>query len=153
MLSSEEHRYTMTARFCALPLFGMAFCALLISCNSEVVVKNKAMLTGRWELYKALRNQKATETLDGTYFTFSDAGKMATNLPVGPEGECDFELSANQIKQKSAKPLTYNIVELSDSTLTLSIELRGMPFELFMHRAAEVAPAVQDSMQVDSVTQ
>jgi len=109
------------------------------------------MLTGRWELFKALRNQKATETLDGTYFTFSDAGKMATNLPVGPEGECDFELSGAQVKQKSAKPLTYNIVELSDSLLTLRIELRGMPFELFMRRAAAVAPAVQDSIVVDSI--
>lgn len=140
----------MTARFCALPLFGVVICALLISCNSEVVVKNKALLTGRWELFKALRNQKATETLDGTYFVFSDASKMSTNLPVGPEGESDFELSANQIKQKGAKPLTYNIVELSDSLLTLSIELRGMPFELFMRRAELIAPVVQDSMQVDS---
>lgn len=132
----------MKARFCAFPIISLAVCALLASCNSDGrPAPNKALLIGKWELYKAMRNQKPTETLSGTYFTFDDAGQMVTNLPVGPEAPCPYDVDGAQIKQKCGKPLVYNIVELSDSLLTLTIELRGMPFELFMRRGVPGAPA------------
>lgn len=120
----------LTAATCCLSLV-----LLLAACENETE-QNRVAVVGRWEVHKALRNQKETETLAGTYFEFKADGKMQTNLPVGTEEPADYTVQKNEIVQNSTPPISYLIQNVSDSALTLGLELRGMEFQLFLFRAA-----------------
>jgi hypothetical protein len=115
-----------------------------IACEPDSSAQTRGLLNGHWSIFKAFRNQKQTETLDGVYFNFGENGKMVTNLPVGPEVETDFDLNKNIIRQKGPKVLEYQVVQVNDSILVLGIELRGMPFELHLHKS--IAPANPEVM-------
>lgn len=120
-----------------------------IGCEPDSSPQNRVLLNGKWQIFKAFRNQKQTETLDGVYFTFYENGKMITNLPVGPEQEMEFDFNKNIIRQKGSKVLEYQITTLNDSILVLGIELRGIPFELQLRRAVpEALTPAQDSSDV-----
>jgi hypothetical protein len=126
-----------------LPLFGLLW--LASACNETPKIP-PAVIDGRWELLEGMRAQKATETLAGVYFLFDPAtGTMETNLPVGAETPTPFERKDNKIIQKSAPPVEYEITGASDSTLNLSFEIRGIPFDLKLRKASLMPPA--DSLQ------
>jgi len=85
---------------------------------------------------------------------------MITNLPVGPEVPVEYELSKSTIYQKSVSPLEYSIRSLSDSSMVLGFELRGMQFELYLTKtdSGESLPETEnmqspppDTLPVDSI--
>lgn len=119
---------------------GISVIALLTACEEESKI-DKHSLEGRWEIIKGLRNQTETETLSGTYFLFEGNRKMMTNLPVGPEELTDFEVAKDKIHQKSSPIIEYQILELTDTSLILGLELRGMQFEMHFMRAKQEQPA------------
>lgn len=118
---------------------GISVFVLLSACEEESKI-DKRSLEGRWEIVKGLRNHTETETLSGTYFLFEGNGKMMTNLPVGPEELTDYEFVKDKIHQKSSPVVEYQILELTDTTLTLGLELRGMQFEMHFRRAKPEQP-------------
>lgn len=126
----------MSERFATTVFFCLLSSLLWLSCIEDGN-KNSTALQGRWDLVKGLRNQQETGTLSGTYFQFGADGKMITNLPVGPEVAVEYDLSQSTIQQKSSPPVEYTIRSISDSTLVLSIEMRGMQFELHLRRSEE----------------
>lgn len=128
----------MLARFSVLTLTCFSTLVLVSSCNDETK-NNSLALIGRWEIVQGFRNQRPTATLGGTYFQFSEDGKMQTNLPIGPEEPMEYSVSRNEIRQKSTPPIKYTIQSLSDSMLILNMELRGMQFEMHFLRASEPA--------------
>lgn len=130
----------MLARLSVFTLACFSAILLVWSCDDETKSNNLALI-GRWEIVRGFRNQKATETLIGTYFQFGDDGKMQTNLPIGPEEPMDFSVNNNEIRQKSTPPVKYIIKSLSDSSLVLDLELRGMQFEMHFQRAEIPAPS------------
>lgn len=72
---------------------------------------------------------------------------MFTNLPVGADVPTDYELKKNEIVQKSPQPVTYLVQSATDSTLILTMEMRGMQFEMLLQRALPpVEAAPQDSL-------
>ena len=134
----------------ARPFLLVATCLstffLFAGCEEDTS-KTQALIIGRWELSKGFRNQKETETLQGVFFQFGADGKMFTNLPVGADVPTDYELKKNEIVQKSPQPVTYLVQSATDSTLILTMEMRGMQFEMLLHRVlppTETAP--QDSL-------
>jgi hypothetical protein len=106
---------------------------VLPSCKNESEL-NRQKLIGNWELSAGLRNGKETESLSGTVFSFSLDNKMETNLPVGIESPADYEVSDKEITQKGRSEIKYKIIELSDSTLTLGLEMRGTEFVMQMKK-------------------
>lgn len=126
----------MLARLILFFIMSFSAVLLVLSCEGETKTNHLALI-GRWEIVRGLRNQKPTETLSGTYFRFGDDGKMQTNLPIGPEEPMEYSVSRHEIRQKSTPPVKYLIQDLTDSTLALSLELRGMQFEMHFRRAAE----------------
>lgn len=123
------------------PLFLLASCCLLLtaSCIDDKKT-NPYAIEGRWELTKGFRNQKETETLQGVFFQFGADGNMSTNLPVGADAPTPYELSKNEIRQKSAQEVVYTIQSATDSSLVLAMELRGIQFELQLRKAMPEAP-------------
>ena len=88
-------------------------------------------LLGRWELDRAWRNGKQTETLTGTFYEFRDAGTMTTNLtPLLTEENFSFSFSGDEIIQKGSPPVTYKVESLSDTSMVLSMTINNFPFRL-----------------------
>ncbi len=139
-------------------LLFVVFCLplLLIACEDDTE-KTRASLLGRWELVKGFRNQKQTETLEGVFFQFGAEGKMTTNLPVGTEAPVGYELNQNEILQKSPQPVVYRIKSLNDSSLVLTMEMRGIPFEFQLQKVSsppvESAPQDRLSHPADSLSE
>ncbi|MBR9920201.1 MAG: hypothetical protein GYB31_05120 [Bacteroidetes bacterium] len=101
-------------------------------------VLTEDMLFGRWELESATRDGQPTETLNTTFFEFISKEKMATNLGTGAREEVDYNLTESTIQQLSGRFQTeYTILNFSDSTLVLSMELREIPFELNLKRSSQ----------------
>jgi hypothetical protein len=106
--------------------------SFLLSCQPDGPKKvelNKADLIGRWDISKAWRNGKETETLTGTYYEFDGAGNMKTNLtPTTMEETYQYTFAGNEIKQKGEPPINYTIDSLSSNFLRLSMEIHNFPF-------------------------
>lgn len=134
---------TMSAR----PLLYIASCLLFFAACDDDNEKIQASIQGRWELVKGFRNLKETETLEGVYFQFGADGKMVTNLPVGADAPTGYELKKNEIHQNSPQPVVYKIQSVTDSTLVLTMEMRGVQFEMQLQKALPpTEPAPQDSL-------
>ena len=129
------------------PLFLLASCLLLMAACVDDNPKKTFTIEGRWELVKGFRNQKETETLQGVFFQFGGDGKMTTNLPVGAETLTGYELKKNEIYQNSPQPVVYQIQSVTDTTVVLTMEMRGVLFEMQLQKAPPIAePAPQDSL-------
>jgi hypothetical protein len=105
---------------------------VLTSCRNETRDVNFKYIYRYWSLSEALRNGRPTETLTGTYFHFTEDGKVKTNLTVsGMEESYDFEMNGNKIELNSQpEKVVYAVEELSDSTLSLAFNMRNVPFRL-----------------------
>lgn len=118
--------------------FAAALClvlAILYSCNDEPKTDDRlALLTGRWELIQAFRNDTETQTLAGTYFEFGKDGKMQTNLPVQAEPSTPYTLEKDKIKQGGPVPIDYTVKSLTATELTLVMELQGIVFDMRLRK-------------------
>ncbi|MBK8557686.1 MAG: hypothetical protein IPL65_18940 [Lewinellaceae bacterium] len=107
------------------------------------------------EIDQSPAQSKETETLAGTYFQFNANGTMETNLPLGAGTPTAYELREQEIRQKSAPPVVYKILESTDSSLVIVLEMRGVNFE--MHFEKDLHPDVQDTLSntapVDTLTE
>ncbi len=136
----------MFARLFFYILSGFASAVFLTACDDNTA-STQSSISGRWELFKGFRNQKETETLSGVFFQFGTDGKMQTNLPVGAEAPTVYELERNEIHQKSPQEVTYFIESVTDTTLVLALEMRGMQFEMHLKKAVPAPePLPQDSL-------
>ena len=145
----------MFARLYFFIILGSASVVFLAACGDDTA-STQSSITGRWELIKGFRNQKETETLTGVFFQFGADGKMQTNLPVGADAPTVYELRRNEIHQKSPQTVTYFIQNVTDTTLVLAMEMRGMQFEMHLRKAVPAPePPPQDSLTqpADSLSQ
>ena len=126
---------------------------LFISCGDEQQNTgpdtNKSQLAQRWELTEAERNGKKTETLRDAYFDLQADGKGVINLDGNAQNaEWDTEGSLLKISGTQSDFLStdYAISNLQDSTMTLSVELRNIPFVMHF-KIAESEEEQIDSLQ------
>lgn len=116
-----------------LGLLAISFCVLACAENEpEGQALTEEMLYGRWELSSATRNGQPTETLNTTFFEFAEEGQMINNL-AGSRENVNYEFSGDDmlIRQTDGRmPTDYSITSFTDSTLTLEMDLRNIPFVL-----------------------
>jgi hypothetical protein len=125
-------------------LSSLATISLVITWMSCVnPAKGNISLQGRWTIVNAQRNGKATVMLNGAYFIFDTETKMLrTNLRLDEqEGEISgaYSLEGERLIQNSEPRVNYTIKTYSDTTLTLSFETRGFPFEIDLKKEASTA--------------
>lgn len=100
---------------------------LLFSCGSEPG-NTAELITGRWNIDQAYRDGQQTGTLDELFFVFNEDGTMRTNLS-GAEEEAAYEVDGNVIRQRDSRiEADYEVLEITDSTLVLTTELRNFRF-------------------------
>ena len=117
---------------------------LLISCGDEQQTTetdtSKDQLAQHWELTSAERNGKKTETLRDAYFDLKVDGSAVINLD-GNAQNAQWDTEDNFLKisdtQSDFLSTGYAISNLQDSTMTLSVELRNIPFVMHFKIAEE----------------
>jgi hypothetical protein len=110
---------------------------LLFSCNDDTSLA-PATVEGHWELERALRNNTETGMLDGLYFDFKPDGRLVTNL-MGNEDPGTYLWEGEEIITEGIKlPLTYQVQEITDSTLHLRSSYRGFQFDFMLAREKEM---------------
>ncbi len=106
---------------------------LLISCTDDTA-NAIATVEGQWELVRALRNNTETGMLDGLQFDFKPDGELITNL-MGNETPGTYRWEGDEIYTEGVKlPLTYDVQEMTDSTMHLRSSYRGFQFDFIMAR-------------------
>jgi len=107
------------------------------SCASDSTEKTSKAprIEGHWELVEAYRSGRKTESLGGTYFTFTD-DKMSTNLPINGAIDSPYTNQDNIISQSIINDIkiNYTIQELSQENLRLNTKLRGVDFSFLLER-------------------
>ncbi len=84
-------------------------------------------ILGRWEIEKATRNNRPTESLDRAFFEFKNTGSMLTNL-LGEEQELGYRLTGNTILQEGSQELKYIVESISKDKMTLTLAMSGFNF-------------------------
>jgi hypothetical protein len=126
----------MSSKFSFILLFATFWLSSCQSDGPKTPVFEKDNILGRWEISKAWRNGKTTETLTGTYYEFDEAGTMKTNLtPTTMEQVYEYSLSGNEIKQKGEPPITYTIDSLTPNFLAMNMVINNFPFKLELNKA------------------
>ena len=107
------------------------------SCGTEesAATSKADLLEGHWELQEAFRSGKKTESLGGTYFTFTK-DKMSTNLPIQGAIDSPYSRKDKIITQTIINDLTidYNIESLTDDQLKLNTKLRNLDFSFILQK-------------------
>lgn len=112
----------------------LALLTIFIASCSDDHGTPAATIEGRWELVQAMRNNTETGMLDGLHFDFLADGTLKTNL-LGNETDGTYVWDAAEITTEGVKlPLTYNIQELTDSTMHLRSRYQGFQFDFKMRR-------------------
>lgn len=111
-------------------LFVFSFSVLLFtSCaNEDPLAADTTVPGSSWELKRALRNNMETATLDGLFYEFKEDGTLVTNL-MGNEQDGTYTIDGTEIATTGVDlPLTYEITELTDTTLHLQSRYQGYQF-------------------------
>ena len=115
-----------------------ACCSLLLfACEADAPSADALhrQLAGRWELAEASRSGKPTESLDGTFFEFTGT-ELRSNLS-GAASTAPYTLDGRVIESADPRLTTdYTIAAISADTLVLRTEMRNVPFEFLLLRAA-----------------
>ena len=103
----------------------LLFGALLISgCQDDKKKQMLQKLSGKWDLQEALRNNKATESLQNAYYEFRPDGSMTTNI-TGVEETTPFELDKNILTQRVVPVVAYRIDQLDERNLVLATNIQS----------------------------
>lgn len=118
-------------------LFSTTLLAILLISCTEDATNSPATVEGHWELVQALRNNTETGMLDGLHFDFKPGGQLVTNL-MGNEDPGTYVWEGDEIFTEGVKlPLTYDVQEITDSTMHLRSSYRGFQFDFILARKQE----------------
>lgn len=93
-------------------------------------------ITGRWQVIGATRNMKRTESVNGAFFEFLEAGQLYTNIE-GEDKETTYQLSGDKIVEEQ---MTYQVTKFEDSLMIMNMNIPNFKFELLL----EKQPLVED---------
>ena len=103
----------------------------ITSCLSDS--NKKVSLNGRWEMKYAELNGQPAPMLEGMYFQF-DEKNVTTNFNEATQPETSpFLFKDSKIIKESNPRVEFEVVNLSDTSLEMTTELRGYDFKLVLH--------------------
>jgi hypothetical protein len=108
-------------------------------------------LIGTWTLERGFIDEQLNKRLNGTVFEFYPDGTMMTNLPLGFDAPVPYAIEREYLLQKGEQTFRYVIESVTDTSLHLRTELRGVHFrfELVPQKAGDSAPLDIGGSQVE----
>lgn len=137
-------------RFLGAACAAAVISLLFFSCGTTTI-QNKGQLNGYWKVMSALRDKRETKLLADVFFEFGEAG-MRTNLPITSDGFAEYDISNNQILQKTNPPIHYSVVELTDSIMVMTMEMNNTPFELRLKKGLAPVEVPEEVIQEQAPT-
>ncbi len=108
---------------------------LVSSCKEE---DKLSQLLGHWQLQEASRGTQVIQTLQGTYFKFTEDGMLESNLPYDPSIEMPFkvpvEFKENTFFSPKMEGVVFTMEKFEENTLRLSCTLQNIPFYMTLTR-------------------
>lgn len=99
------------------------------------------LIPGRWEMVTAYRNERQTQTLDGTFFNFSPQQSFTTNLPIpvgdGSDGGhfvSKFSFAQDTILLSGHLPIQFIIEKLDSHAMIMSTTINEQHFRFDLSR-------------------
>lgn len=114
-----------------MTLFGMI--VSMMSCKSEPKL-DKDLLVKNWEVVGANREGRATETINGAYFHFTNE-ELETNY-MGKVETHVYEMR-NRILKVGDPVIPYRIHYLDKDSMHLSTTIMKFSFDFFLHPKIE----------------
>ncbi len=129
----------------AVCLLSLGLTLFSTGCQSEaeapVWSAYPEIISGRWELITAFRNERETQTLDGTFFSFSKDQSLSTNLPIpvgnsssGPLFVAKYIFSQDTIQVEGQVPLQFIVQQLDSQYLVLMTTINQQNFQFNLSR-------------------
>ncbi len=126
-------------------LLTLGFTLLNSGCQSAVEAPAWSFypeqISGRWDLVTAFRNERETQTLNGTFFSFSKEHSLSTNLPVpvvdhsvAPLFVAKYVFAQDTIRVLGQVPLQFIVEQLDSHTLILATTINQQNFRLDLSR-------------------
>ncbi len=112
---------------------------LIYSCESEEIVDNK--LIGKWNIIKAARGNRITETLEDGFFDFTSDTTFFTNI-FNAEEVYDYALTEEGFEQLSPEQQSYEVIYGGSDTIQISATIRKYDFQFL---------AIRDTVKTISV--
>lgn len=127
-------------------LFTLGLFALIAGCRSSADEypwqAYPRLIEGRWDLVTAFRNDRETQTLNGTFFSFSAGQSMTTNLPLPANGPSSspllvskYSLQQDTIDVTGLFPFQLVIQQLDSSVLVLTTTINQQAFRFDLSRS------------------
>jgi len=138
-LPASTLRYRQLKHQLILMRFFLSFVLVFLfmtACNDDAAtgVSAAATVEGSWELVQATRNNVETGLLEGLTYNFRPDGSLETNL-MGNETIGTYVWEGTEIVTEGVKlSLTYQIRELTDSTLNLRSKYQSYQFDFKLKR-------------------
>lgn len=123
------------------PLVTAVLLLLLSAACRDTPSFDPVKLVGTWALDKGFIDGQLNKRLDGTVFEFYPDGTMMTNLPLGFDAPVPYAIEREFLLQKGEQTFRYAIEYLSDTSLHLRTELRGVHFRFELVPQKQNAPA------------
>lgn len=108
------------------------------ACTSDVNL-GAPTLIGRWEIEKATRNGRATESLDGLYMVFGTSNRFETNLSGVPEIGVYLQEEEVIKTEGVSLAMNYELALLTDSTMRLKSSYSNYRFDFSFLKVANLA--------------
>ncbi len=109
-----------------IAFMGIGILLLFSSCKDESSIKTQG-LNGKWEIYKANRNDKETPYLRGGYFIFDAKGNLTINI-TGEDESNPYQIRGNVIVIEGKSD--YTITSLRNDSMDIHYEMN--PESIFM---------------------
>ncbi|MCX8210885.1 MAG: hypothetical protein OTI34_07560 [Lewinella sp.] len=117
-----------------LPIFCLSL--LFTACEDDASTSFKnTSIEGRWELVEARKNNTKTGVVDGLHLEFWPNDSLETNLMRNEDPGTYLKTGDEIITEGIKLPMTFNVQEMTDSTLHLRSKFRGFQFDFLMERA------------------
>ena len=116
----------MEKRFILGTIFPLSILILSFSScsNSE---PDTSFLEGKWDVVYAIRNERATTTLEDAYFQFQPDTTMMTNIFAGDQ-RYHYSTEEDGIRQEGDPEVFYKIERAQNDTLILSATINDYRF-------------------------
>jgi hypothetical protein len=113
------------------------FSFTLLSLSACEIKENdikRTTVQGNWALSYGELNGHEAPALEKIYFTFTN-DTLRTNFTTSEQDEtATYHISESTLLQKTGEPIEYQILQLNDSLMEMTTELRGFDFKLVLHR-------------------
>jgi hypothetical protein len=132
MKSSISMQIFLSSSVKNLKLLFFIFLLLTISCTPDKKSEIDT-IQGFWQLHRATRNNKMTQSMDGMYLEFNGANSFDSNM-LGDTTSFSSHIENRKLKVDHSLVRLFEIAELTDTMMKLNIEINEDKLSLVFKR-------------------